>query len=93
MNKMTLEDCLYQVMKDGGWYSFWQLQELISTKFENKFYGEPTISAGLRRFRHQEVRLKYDLETYGEVLQKRRRSSGKGYEYKLVLKQQQHALF
>ena len=92
MNKMTLEDCLYQVMKDGGWYSFWQLQELISTKFD-KFYGEPTISAGLRRFRHQEERLKYDLETYGEVLQKRRRASGNGYEYKLVLKQQQHALF
>ena len=57
---MTLTDCLYAIMKDGGWFTFWQLQEKIQAF--GKFYGEATISAGLRKLRNYEERKKYNLK-------------------------------
>ena len=91
MKKMTLTDCLYAIMKDGGWYTFWQLQEKIQAF--GKFYGEATISAGLRKLRNYEERKKYNLKLYGEVVEKRSRLAGKGYEYKLNVQTGQQNLF
>ena len=91
MKKMTLTDCLYEIMKDGGWYTFWQLQEKIQAF--GKFYGEATISAGLRKLRNYEERKKYNLKEYGEVVEKRSRLAGKGYEYKLNVQTGQQDLF
>ena len=88
---MTLTDCLYAIMKDGGWYTFWQLQEKIQAF--GKFYGEATISAGLRKLRNHEERKKYNLKEYGEVVEKRSRLAGKGYEYKLNVQTGQQDLF
>jgi hypothetical protein len=91
MKKMTLTDCLYAIMKDGGWFTFWQLQEKIQAF--GKFYGEATISAGLRKLRNHEERKKYNLKLYGEVVEKRSRLAGKGYEYKLNVQTGQQDLF
>ena len=91
MKKMTLTDCLYEIMKDGGWFTFWQLQEKIQAF--GKFYGEATISAGLRKLRNHEERKKYNLKLYGEVVEKRSRLTGKGYEYKLNVQTGQQDLF
>ena len=91
MKKMTLTDCLYEIMKDGGWFTFWQLQEKIQAF--GKFYGEATISAGLRKLRNYEERKKYNLKEYGEVVEKRSRLAGKGYEYKLNVQIGQRDLF
>jgi len=91
MKKMTLTDCLYEIMKEGGWFTFWQLQEKIQAF--NKFYGEATISAGLRKLRNHEERKKYNLKLYGEVVEKRTRLAGKGYEYKLNVQTGQQDLF
>ena len=91
MKKMTLTDCLYAIMKDGGWFTFWQLQEKIQAF--GKFYGEATISAGLRKLRNHEERKKYNLKEYGEVVEKRSRLAGKGYEYKLNVQTGQQDLF
>ena len=88
---MTLTDCLYEIMKDGGWFTFWQLQEKIQAF--GKFYGEATISAGLRKLRNYEERKKYNLKLYGEVVEKRSRLAGKGYEYKLNVQRGQQDLF
>ena len=79
-------------MKDGGWYTFWVLKDKMSSSFD-KFYGEATISAGLRKFRHYEERKKYNLQGYGEVVEKRTRLTGKGYEYKLIVQAGQQNLF
>ena len=78
-------------MKDGGWFTFWQLQEKIQAF--GKFYGEATISAGLRKLRNYEERKKYNLKLYGEVVEKRSRLAGKGYEYKLNVQTGQQDLF
>ena len=91
MKKMTLTDCLYEIMKDGGWFTFWQLQEKIQAF--GKFYGEATISAGLRKLRNYEERKKYNLKLYGEVVEKRSRLAGKGYECKLNVQIGQRDLF
>ena len=92
MKKMILTDCLYEIMKDGGWFTFWALQDRISNSFD-KFYGEATISAGLRKLRNHEERKKYNLKLYGEVVEKRSRLTGKGYEYKLNVQTGQQELF
>jgi hypothetical protein len=90
--KMTLMDCLYEVMKDGGWFTFWVLRDRISNSFD-KYYGEATISAGLRKFRHYEERKKYNLSFGAEVIEKRPRPTGAGYEYKLIVQAGQQNLF
>jgi hypothetical protein len=83
MTKHSLTDYLFLVMKDGEYFTFWQLQEIINSRF-NIFYGEPTISAGLRKLRNPDTRIDLGLPLWGEVVLKRKRKSGKGYEYSLI---------
>ena len=81
--KLTLTDGLYLCMRDGTYWTFWDLQKVIKDK-TGSFYGEPTISAGIRNLRKYEYRNKYGLPLLGDTITKRRVRNGKGYEYKLV---------
>ena len=83
MSKLTLDDCVYFCMRDGRYWTFWELQSAIKQK-TGKFFGEPSISAAIRNLRKDPARLKYDLPRFGEVIEKKRRASGKGYKYKLL---------
>tara|TARA_R100001510_G_C7641490_1_gene199089 strand:- start:319 stop:597 length:279 start_codon:yes stop_codon:yes gene_type:complete len=81
--KYTLDDCVYLCMSRGGYWTFWELQRMIKENTGN-FYGEPTISASIRNLRKYEQRTKYNLPLTGEVIDRKRRTEGKGYKYKLI---------
>jgi hypothetical protein len=83
MKKLSLNDCIYFALRDGRYRTFWEIQTLIKEK-TGKFYGEPTISAGIRNMRKDHCRSKYGLKTYGEVITKKRLDNGKGYKYRLI---------
>lgn len=86
MNKLTLDDCVFLCMRNGQWWTFWDLQKTIKQK-TGKFYGEPTISASIRNLRKDYARNKYGLPRYDEVIIKKRIDSSKGYKYKLLIKE------
>ena len=86
MNKKpSLDDCVYLCMSNGSnsYWTFWELQYAIKEK-TGTFYGEPSISAAIRNIRKADRRAKYNLPPYGEVIEKKRRTAGKGYKYKLI---------
>lgn len=83
MTKPTsIDDCVYACMKNGQWWTFWELQDVISE--HHKFYGEPTISASIRNLRKYDRRVKYGLPLVGQVVLRKRIPDGKGNLYKLV---------
>ena len=80
----TLDDCvLLTLASDGQYWTFWNIQAKIKATW-GKFYGEPTISAAIRNLRKDNARARYGFPAYGEVVEKRLRTKGKGYEYKLT---------
>ena len=81
--KLSLNDCIYFALRDGRYRTFWEIQTLIKEK-TGKFYGEPTISAGIRNMRKDYCRAKYELKPYGEVIFKKKLDTGKGYKYRLI---------
>ena len=81
-NKLTLNDCVYLCLSEGGYWTFWKIQETILAKQET-LYGEPSISAALRHLRKAEGRHRYGLPSYGPIVEMRKRQTGRGYEYKL----------
>lgn len=83
-SKFSLDDCVYLCMRDGRWWTFWNLQKIIYEK-TNKFYGEPSISAAIRNLRKDYAREKYKLPNFGEVVERKRIPNGKGYQYKLII--------
>lgn len=83
MNKLTLDDCVFLCMRNGQWWTFWDLQKTIKDK-TGKFYGEPSISASIRNLRKDYARDKYQLPKYGETVLRKRITEGKGYKYKLI---------
>lgn len=84
MAKLTLDDCVFLCMKNGKYWTFWDLQSVIKEK-TGTFYGEPTISAAIRNLRKDYCRRKYNLPTYGEVVEKKRINGSKGWKYKLII--------
>ena len=82
-NKLSINDCIYLCMGDGRWWTFWELQDVIKQK-ANKFYGEPSISAGIRDLRKHPCRVKYNLPMTGEIVMRKRIDGGKGYKYRLI---------
>ena len=84
MIKLSLDDCIYLCLRDGKFWTFWELQNTIKEK-TGKFYGEPTISAGIRNMRKDHCRSKYGLTPYGEIIEKKRLDTGKGYKYRLII--------
>ncbi len=79
----SITDFVYLCMRDGSWWTFWELQDVIKTK-TGKYYGEPSLSAAIRDLRKTPYREKYDLQMWGEVVEKKRITNGKGYKYKLT---------
>lgn len=82
-SKLTLDDCVFLCMKNGKWWTFWELQSIIKEK-TGQFYGEPTISASIRNLRKDYAREKYKLPKFGEVIEKKRIIKSKGYQYRLI---------
>jgi hypothetical protein len=82
---LTLDDMVFIVMRSGLYYTFWELQSIIQERSGGKFYGEPSISAAIRNLRKDDRRAKYKLPRYGEVVERKRRKSGKGYKYRLIM--------
>ena len=80
----SLNDYVYRCMKNGHYWTFWELQDVIKQN-TGKFYGEPTISASIRALRWEQNRTKYGLPTEGEVVERKRCQGRKGYQYRLVL--------
>jgi len=84
-HKYTLDESVYTCLKNGEWWTFWDLQKVIKDN-TNKYFGEPSISASIRNMRKDDRREKFGLTKYGEVIQRRRIGNGyKGYEYKLII--------
>ena len=90
--KTTLTRALVTLMSNGKPWTFWGLQEAINNRFD-EFYGEPTISAGIRELRRIGKRKKYGLPMTGEVISKERipqssplskRYNARGYQYRLI---------
>ena len=82
---LTLDDMVFIVMRSGLYYTFWELQSIIQERSGGKFYGEPSISAAIRNLRKTRCRIKYKLPMDGEVVERKRRKSGKGYKYRLIM--------
>jgi len=82
-SKLSVTDCVYLCMRNGKYWTFWELQSAIKNSF-GKFYGEPTISAAIRDLRNEEPRQKYGFPNYGEVVTKKRCDNKKGWKYKLL---------
>lgn len=73
---------VYEVMKDGGWYTLEDIQGLAATNTraagEKKWHSQAGISARIRDFRK---------EKFGGYSVERRRTRHPGlWEYRLVLK-------
>ena len=85
MKASSLTDYVFLCMRDGSWWTFWELQELIQ-QMTGKFYGETSISAAIRNLRKFKQRQRFDLplDLDTEVIEKKRRDSGKGYQYRLI---------
>lgn len=85
MNKPnSINDFVFLCMKDGDWWTFWELQKVIKEK-TGKFYGEPSLSAAIRDLRKLPYREKYNIDQFAsEVVIKKRINNGKGYQYKLI---------
>lgn len=83
--KYTLDESVFICLKNGQWWTFWDLQKVIKDNTDN-YFGEPSISASIRNMRKNDRREKFGLKKYGEVIQRRRIGNGsKGYEYKLII--------
>ena len=83
MPEVTLDDRVFRCMRNGEWWTFWDLQDCIQRNTGN-YYGEPTISAAIRNLRKEPARIKYNLCLAGEVIEKKRIAGKKGYQYRLI---------
>jgi len=80
----SIHDCVYMIMKHGHWWTTYELRERILHAFK-KSYDETGLSAAMRDMRKLPFREKYRLDLTGEVLEKKRNVTGKGYRYKLII--------
>jgi len=87
MIKLTLDQCVYRCMRDGNYWTFWELQSMIKEK-TGMFFGENSISAAIRNMRKDYARIDFNLPKFGEVIEKKRITNGKGYKYKLTTGEQ-----
>ncbi len=81
--KTTVKQAVYEVMKDGNFYTIWDLRRLIAFHYD-VYSMETSISAVMRSFRWAENRAQFNLSRDQEVLVKKTRQNGKGYVYKLI---------
>ena len=83
--KLSVKQALYEVMKDGDFYTIWDLRRMIAFHYD-VYSMETSISAVMRSFRWAENRARFNLprDEEVEVLVKQNRPNGKGYLYKLI---------
>jgi|TARA_R100001509_G_scaffold87904_1_gene50168 hypothetical protein len=83
---IDLDKCVYLCMRDGRWWTFWELQEEIQQK-TGHFYGEPSISAAIRNLRKWKQRVRFDLPTDDtfDPIERKRITDGKGNRYRLKI--------
>lgn len=86
MKPNCLDDYVFVCMRNGKWWTFWELQQVIKEK-TGKFYGEPTISAAIRNLRKDYARAKYNLSSSDEVVEKKRLWNSNGWKYRLIIKE------
>ena len=86
MKPNCLDDYVFVCMRNGKWWPFWELQQVIKEK-TGKFYGEPTISAAIRNLRKDYARVKYNLSPIDEVVEKKRLWNSNGWKYRLIIKE------
>jgi hypothetical protein len=86
MKPNCLDDYVFVCMRNGKWWTFWELQQVIKEK-TGKFYGEPTISAAIRNLRKDYARVKYNLSPIDEVVEKKRLWNSNGWKYRLIIKE------
>lgn len=86
MKPNCLDDYVFVCMRNGKWWTFWELQQVIKEK-TGKFYGEPTISAAIRNLRKDYARVKYNLSPINEVVEKKRLWNSNGWKYRLIIKE------
>lgn len=95
--KIGIISAIATVMSDGKPWSFWTLQDAIKQRFD-LYYGEPSISAGIRALRRRENRKRYGLPLAGEIIIKNRlvyldpntnKYSGRAYQYRLITNMEQ----
>ena len=86
MKPNCLDDYVFVCMRNGKWWTFWELQQVIKEK-TGKFYGEPTISAAIRNLRKDHARVKYNLSQCDEVVEKKRLWNSNGWKYRLIIKE------
>lgn len=86
MKPNCLDDYVFVCMRNGKWWTFWELQQVIKEK-TGKFYGEPTISAAIRNLRKDYARVKYNLSPCDEVVEKKRLWNSNGWKYRLIIKE------
>jgi|TARA_R110002020_G_scaffold318174_1_gene533722 hypothetical protein len=86
MKPNCLDDYVFVCMRNGKWWTFWELQQVIKEK-TGKFYGEPTISAAIRNLRKDYARVKYNLSQCDEVVEKKRLWNSNGWKYRLIIKE------
>ncbi len=86
MKPSCLDDYVFVCMRNGKWWTFWELQQVIKEK-TGKFYGEPTISAAIRNLRKDYARVKYNLSQCDEVVEKKRLWNSNGWKYRLIIKE------
>jgi hypothetical protein len=89
----SLKDSVFICLMNGKWWTFWDLKAEIYEK-NNRFYDHTSISASLREIRHLPSRQRYGLplDMNVEVIVRRKRETGDGYEYKLNLTEDEIAL-
>ena len=107
MKDYTCTDCVFLTLQNAfikqKWLTFQEIQTAIQKGFkrsgfsdlyirQKRFYGSPTISASIRRIRHADKRVAYELPLDMEidVIKKRKRSGSKGWEYSLDLRDLPH---
>jgi len=83
MKASSLTDYVFLCMRDGSWWTFWELQSVIKEK-TNKFYGEPSISAAIRNIRKSQYRSRYKIPmSVDDPIESKRKEGTKANLYRL----------
>ena len=81
----NLAEFILIIMRDGRWWTDWDLQKEVHTRF-GSYYKDSSLTAARRSLRLPEMRSKYGLPSYGEFILKRKLPKPhRGYEYKIKL--------
>ena len=87
--KLSADACVLKCLSNFQPWTFWELQREIQNG-TGQFFGEPTISAAIRRLRTLESRKKYDLPLTKEIIEREKMFNSKGFKYRLNVNVMNH---